>query len=116
ECPPVVPVRVARASGRVALGADRRRRLRSCCAGVSAAGRRRPQSVGGGPRRTGRSLSADRPHGRARTHLATDRFQPPVTTTPAPPSPDPDPRSVGWIGVIGPGILVAATGVGTGDL
>src|SRR5690606_25906473 len=61
-------------------------------------------------------LSADRPHGRARTYLAAGRFQPPVTTTPAPPSPDPDPRTVGWIDVIGPGILVAATGVGTGDL
>jgi Mn2+/Fe2+ NRAMP family transporter len=39
-----------------------------------------------------------------------------VTTTPAPPSPDPAPRPIGWLAVIGPGILVAATGVGTGDL
>jgi Mn2+/Fe2+ NRAMP family transporter len=39
-----------------------------------------------------------------------------VTTTPAPQSPGSAPGSVGWLAVIGPGILVAATGVGTGDL
>src|SRR5690606_25954179 len=58
----------------------------------------------------------DRPHGRARTRLSTHRFQPPVTTTPEPPPPLSAPRPVGWLAVIGPGILVAATGVGTGDL